>query len=99
MGDKEKFRQFIEEQLSQWKKELIRLRERASEAGSDVVKNLPEKTAVLEKKIEEGTKKIKELAEANEESWESLKDGFESAWESISSGFRDAKEKFKWGKD
>jgi predicted nuclease with TOPRIM domain len=99
MADKEKIRRAIKEQVDEWASELNELRKKAGTAGSEAVKNLPEKIKILEIKIEEGTARLKELAETNEESWDALKDGFESAWESLSGGVKEAAAKFKWEKD
>ncbi len=98
MNDKERYLEYLQEQLDQWLAEVKELKEKARVGGSRAMKNLPDQIKVLECKVEEGSRKIKEIADANEESWESLKEGFDGAWKSLSAGFKDAAAKFKWEK-
>ncbi|MDY6826501.1 MAG: coiled coil domain-containing protein [Bacillota bacterium] len=99
MESKEEYRQKLEKQLNEWVKELDKLGSKAEEAGTEAMKKLPEKMAILDKKIEEGRAKLKELGEMNEDSLESLREGFDASWKSLKKGFKEAAEQFKWEKE
>ena len=99
MDSKDSYRQKMQEQLEQWKEDLINIKAQAQTAGSEAVKNIPDQIKILEQKIKEGSAKLKEIVDTNEEAFEALKEGLDSAWEALSSGFCEAKSKFRWEKE
>jgi hypothetical protein len=95
MSDKTNYQAKMQAQFDEWKADIDKLREKASNASADAQLSMYEHLDALGVKMDAGKAKLKALGEKSEDAWESFKDDVEDAWDALKAGVHEATAKFK----
>lgn len=80
-SDKKLYQQKLKIQLDEWKTEVDRLIEKASDAYAEDKLELADSIEKLINKIEKGEKKVEEIEQSDDSLWELIREGIEAYWE------------------
>lgn len=99
MNDKNAYQRKMQAQLDEWKADLDKIKAKANAASADaeIAFNNNDEVKELEQKVAHGEKKLEELSQNKKSgnAWQSVKGGMQSSWQSLQNAFQDAAAKFK----